>query len=232
MDASPSGEIAVQDLPGDRWLVTLTGEHDLATAETLRERLTGIYKTGTAVVVDLSTADFIDSSILAVLLEANQLSESSACEHLGLVITKDTFPERLLRLVGALRMLETFRSVEEALAAFDTPETSSSVVWQARKRRIIKNEQTFRDYNNRRMQSEAIDATDDHEPIPFICECGSSDCIQSIMVTAAQFSEAHAAPNLFLVKPGHVYPDLERVVSEHETFAIVEKHATLLNSPP
>jgi hypothetical protein len=43
------------------------------------------------------------------------------------------------------------------------------------------------------------------------------------MLTAAEFTEAHSAANTFVVKPGHVYPDVERLVAEHDTFGIVEK---------
>jgi hypothetical protein len=43
------------------------------------------------------------------------------------------------------------------------------------------------------------------------------------VITAAEFSEAHSAPNRFIVKPGHVYPDVEHVVAEERTFAVVEK---------
>ena len=43
------------------------------------------------------------------------------------------------------------------------------------------------------------------------------------MITAADFTTAHSAPNLFIVKPGHVYPEVERVVRENGTFFVVEK---------
>ena len=95
--------------------------------------------------------------------------------------------------------------------------------WEARKARLVKNEESFRDYNNRRMQVEPVEPDDDDERIPFVCECGNFECIQALVVTAAEFSDAHSAPNRFIVLPEHVFPDVERVVSSHDGYQVVEK---------
>ncbi len=223
---TPRNDVIVQDLEGDRWLVTLQGEHDVSTAQAVRDQLEAVFRTGTAVVVDLSTTPFIDSSILAVLLDANRVTESSDEKRFGLVVAEGSPPERLLRLVGMMRHFDVFRTVEDALAEFDDDNVVSLKRWKERKQRIVKNELEFRDYNNRRLQVEDVAPTDDEELLPFICECGNEDCIEALAVTAAQFVEAHAAPNRFLVKPGHVYPDVERVIFEQPTFAIVEKYTS------
>jgi anti-sigma B factor antagonist len=229
--AAPRDDVIVQDLEGDRWLVTLQGEHDASTAPAIRAQLKAILGTGTAVVVDLSTTSFIDSSVLAVLIDANRVTEEHEGKRFGLVVAGDTPPERLLGLVGLLRQFEVFQSVEEALAEFDDENVVSLRRWKQRRQRIVKNEQAFRDYNNRRLQAEEIAPADSEELLPFVCECGDEDCIETLAVTAAQFVEAHAAPNLFLVKPGHVYPDVERVVAEQNTYAIVEKYTTATQEP-
>ena len=231
MDApGPRSDVIVQDLPGDRWLVTLQGEHDMSTAPVLRDQLQAVFRTGTAVVVDLSVTPFIDSSILHVLNDANTQAAGGECERFGLVMAKDSPPERLFDLVGVLREFEVFGSVEDALAEFDGENVVSMRRWNERKQRIVKNEQAFRDYNNRRLQGEDVPATDTEDLIPFMCECGDEDCIETLAVTAAQFTEAHSAPNLFLVKPGHVYPDVERVIGEQSTYAIVEKYTSAIQS--
>ena len=95
--------------------------------------------------------------------------------------------------------------------------------WEARHARLVKNEEAFRQYNNRRMQSEPVDADDHDEPIPFVCECGDPDCVQALLVTAAEFTGAHSAANRFMVLPGHVYPDVERVVESDPRFQVVAK---------
>lgn len=220
---SPRSDVIVQDLKGHRWLVTLQGEHDASTAPNLRDQVEAIFRTGTSVVVDLSPTSFIDSSILSVLLAAKREADTSDEKRFGLVVSEHTPPDRLLRLAGALRLFDVYQSVEEALAALDD-DVASRTRWKERTRRIVKNEQAFRDYNNRRLQVEDIPPTDDSELIPFVCECGDTDCIEALSVTAAEFVQAHAAPNLFLVKPGHVYPDVEQIIIEHPSYVIVAKH--------
>jgi hypothetical protein len=95
--------------------------------------------------------------------------------------------------------------------------------WEARHARLVKNEEAFRQYNNRRLQHEPVSAEDDEEQIPFVCECGDPDCVQALVVTAAEFTGAHSAANRFVVLPGHVYPDVERVVESYERYQVVAK---------
>jgi hypothetical protein len=95
--------------------------------------------------------------------------------------------------------------------------------WAARHARLVKNEESFRQYNNRRLQHEPVEATDDDEPIPFLCECGDLDCVQALVATAAEFTEAHSTPDRFMVLPGHVFDDVERVISSHDGYEVVEK---------
>lgn len=233
-DALQCGETHVSDLPGDRWLVTLTGEHDLSTAGDLREKLHGIFRTGTTVVVDLTATRFIDSTVLGVLMEADRQAQADGCEHFAVVVQPETPPDRLFQMAGVQRCFTIFDSPGQAFAAFDAQaqESEQAVAERrtARRQRIVKNEQAFRDYNDRRMQAESVDENDDLEQIPFVCECGDQDCIEALMTTAAEFTETHSAPNRFIVKPGHVYPDVEQVIADYDTFAIVEKHAATLNS--
>jgi hypothetical protein len=52
--------------------------------------------------------------------------------------------------------------------------------WESvRRDRLVKNELAFRDHNNRRagVEEQAGDDVDD-ELVPFVCECGSADCIR------------------------------------------------------
>jgi anti-sigma B factor antagonist len=233
-ESSRRGEVVTTSVGGSRWLVTLNGEHDLTTAAELRSQFETVFRSATTVVIDLSNATFIDSSTLSALIHADRLAEDGGCEQLGLVVVADSPPDRLLKLAGLQRTFTRFASVEQALAWFESVGRSQATAadaarWGVRKQRIVKNEQQFRDYNNRRMQAEPVDPTDDDELIPFVCECGDSDCIEALMITAATFTEAHSAPNLFVVKPGHLYPDVERLVSQGETYAIVEKHGSALN---
>jgi hypothetical protein len=95
--------------------------------------------------------------------------------------------------------------------------------WAARHARLVKNEESFRQYNNRRLEREPVDAEDDEELIPFVCECGNFECVQALLVTANAFTEAHSAPDRFMVIPGHVFEDVERVIATRDGYQVVEK---------
>src|ERR1051325_11612760 len=94
--------IAVDDSHGDVMLVNVRGEHDIYTAPALRDRLEEALEKGTAgVIVDLSGATFLDSSILGALLEARR----QGLEHrLGYVVWLGENPEpgvaRILEITG------------------------------------------------------------------------------------------------------------------------------------
>lgn len=53
-------------------VVALAGEHDLDTRDSVREAIQGGLVAGDAVVVDLQQADFVDSVVAAVFLEARK----------------------------------------------------------------------------------------------------------------------------------------------------------------
>ncbi len=90
-----------------------------------------------------------------------------------------------------------------------------------RRERVVKNEHAFRDYNDRRVAVEehAIIAA----PAPWVCGCGDSDCIRALQASVDEFETAHSAPDRFIVVPGHVYSDVERVVEKYDRYWVVEK---------
>jgi 5-bromo-4-chloroindolyl phosphate hydrolysis protein len=97
--------------------------------------------------------------------------------------------------------------------------------WEAvRRDRLVKNELAFRDYNNRRVEVEEQAVAVDDDPVPFVCECGSADCIGALMITIDEYEAAHSAPDRFTVKSGHIYPEVELAVEQHEHYWVVEKH--------
>ena len=69
MDANP---IVLDDTAGDVVVVVVEGEHDIYTAPTLRERLDEALGRGGGIVVDLTAATFVDSSVLGALLDARR----------------------------------------------------------------------------------------------------------------------------------------------------------------
>jgi anti-sigma B factor antagonist len=69
MEANP---IVLDDAAGDVVVVVVEGEHDIYTAPTLRERLGEAIGRGGGIVVDLTGATFVDSSVLGAVLDARR----------------------------------------------------------------------------------------------------------------------------------------------------------------
>ena len=65
-------------------------------------------------IVDLSDAEFIDSSILGVLVKAHRVAEASAGVRLAVVAPPGTPAGKLFDLVGARDFIPTFPSFGEA----------------------------------------------------------------------------------------------------------------------
>jgi hypothetical protein len=57
----------------------------------------------------------------------------------------------------------------------------------------------------------------------WVCECADTDCTAVVSAQASEYEAIRANPRTFIVYPGHVFPEVERVVGENERFAIVEK---------
>jgi anti-anti-sigma factor len=64
----PDSRIDVENRAGV-WVLSLHGEHDLATQPSLREQLGHVRAAGGPIVVDLSPTAFVDSTIIGALVE-------------------------------------------------------------------------------------------------------------------------------------------------------------------
>jgi anti-sigma B factor antagonist len=116
--------IALDDSHGDVLIVVVRGEHDIYTAPALRDRLdqalggTTNGSSTVGVIVDLSGATFLDSSILGALLEARRQALEKA---LGYVVCLGENPEpgvaRILEITGLVPVFPVVRTREEALGA-------------------------------------------------------------------------------------------------------------------
>ena len=90
-----------------------------------------------------------------------------------------------------------------------------------RERRLVENETLFREVNEQiRRLSSAL-----HGPGPydFVCECSNKDCDRRVTLELAEYEAVRLQGDRFLVAPGHVLPDIERVVESHPTYEIVDK---------
>jgi hypothetical protein len=86
---------------------------------------------------------------------------------------------------------------------------------------VAKNEALFREVNERiKRMNEHLDTKDEAD---FICECGDAGCTHPVSLTLAEYEEVRSRGTHFAVVPGHVAPDIERVVAHYARFAVVEK---------
>jgi anti-sigma B factor antagonist len=99
-------------------VVVVRGEHDLATAGDLRERIETAVPRATGVVIDLTQATFIDSAVLQALLSGRDQAQAAGIAYVialgdgtGHAVT------RLLELTGLDRRLELAQSRAAAVDA-------------------------------------------------------------------------------------------------------------------
>ena len=81
-----------------------------------------------------------------------------------------------------------------------------------------KNQALIREVNER-IEKLADDAAHPE----FLCECADTNCVELIELSIAEYESIRSSPVRFPVKPGHDYPEFERVVKERDHYAIVEK---------
>ena len=90
-----------------------------------------------------------------------------------------------------------------------------------REERVARNEALFREVNERiKRVNEHLETRDEAD---FICECGDGDCTKPVSLTLAEYEDVRRRGTHFAVVPGHVVPDLERVIARYPRFAVVEK---------
>ena len=118
MDANP---IVLDDAAGDVVVVVVEGEHDIYTAPTLRERLGEALERGGGVVVDLTAATFVDSSVLGALLDARRRAHDAG-QGFVVCIGEKVEPgvRRILDITGLVPVLPVVNGREEAIAAART----------------------------------------------------------------------------------------------------------------
>ena len=94
---------------------------------------------------------------------------------------------------------------------------------QTRLSRAQKNEEAYKAHNERRAHLEEAGGVPRDEPVPFACECDDASCARPVELSLSEYERAVAAPDRFMVLPGHEDPSVERVVEEHPRYLIVSK---------
>jgi anti-sigma B factor antagonist len=99
-------------------VVVVEGEHDVYTAPSLSEELDSLLEERIPFVIDLTTATFVDSSVLRVLLEAKRRAEANEIGFAVALGQDDSGPvRRVLDITGLVPVLPVYSDREEAVEA-------------------------------------------------------------------------------------------------------------------
>jgi anti-sigma B factor antagonist len=115
MDANP---IVLDESADDVVVVVVEGEHDIYTAPTLRERLDEALERRGGVVVDLTGATFVDSSVLGALLDARRRA-LDADQGYVVCVGEQVEPgvQRILDITGLVPVLPVVGDRAQAIEA-------------------------------------------------------------------------------------------------------------------
>jgi hypothetical protein len=81
-------------------------------------------------------------------------------------------------------------------------------------------EALFRDVNERIAESAQRFEADSTQ---FVCECADPSCVDRVEATLDEYEEVRSDGATFMLTPGHLDEDIERVVSDRGRFHVVEK---------
>jgi anti-anti-sigma factor len=94
-------------------VVALLGEHDVSSVDFVREGLARACLDPGLIIVDLTNADFIDSSVAGALLEAYRRDTPP---RIRFVVASGTSPRALFTMLGFDGSVPIFDRLEDALA--------------------------------------------------------------------------------------------------------------------
>jgi anti-anti-sigma factor len=97
----------------DARVVYLQGEHDISSVDLVRERLAQASAAGGRIVIDLSAATFIDTTIAVTLLDAFR---ADTPPRVRFVMPADTLPRRVFYRMGFGTGLPVYERLDDALA--------------------------------------------------------------------------------------------------------------------
>ena len=122
-DASPNEAESAESPPRDGridversrgvWILTLHGDHDISTQASLREQLGLVADAGGPIVVDLSHASFVDSTVIGALAAG----ADQGGVPLTMVAPANYVGTRMVELVGIGTKVPVFRTRAEAVTA-------------------------------------------------------------------------------------------------------------------
>lgn len=116
MSESKSPELTQYRIDPGTTSIRIEGELDLASVGELRYEADSAINGGSSgLVIDLTTCEFIDSSVLALLVELRQRLNSSARARFAVVA--DAQPLEVIRITQLDREIPVFATADEAVNA-------------------------------------------------------------------------------------------------------------------
>ena len=88
--------------------------------------------------------------------------------------------------------------------------------------RAARNQSLFRAVNER-LEGLADTFQFIAEHTTFTCECADETCVAPMLMTIDEYEALRGHPNRFAVLPGHVYLDVEDVISTTDRYLVVSK---------
>lgn len=107
-------EVLVERPTDGTAVVVFSGEHDLASAREVRELFDSLLRQDDLVVADFSSAEFVDSSILGVLFEAQAQAQQSG-KVFRLQLGTADIVRRAFEISGAFDVMEHVATRDDAL---------------------------------------------------------------------------------------------------------------------
>jgi anti-sigma B factor antagonist len=117
-DASPPPGWVTMERHQGALVVSLHGEHDVSTVDLVRDHLADARISDGVIVVDLTAASFIDSSVTGALYDAYQ---ADAPPRTRFVAPVGTPPRRLFDLIGFDRVVPIYERLADTLGAPPQP---------------------------------------------------------------------------------------------------------------
>jgi anti-sigma B factor antagonist len=109
------GRIAVHDLGYVR-VVALVGEHDLSTVDALSDEVDRQFREVSHVVVDLTRATFVDSTVVCALALGGEHARARSACRFAVVASADSFVRDVFDIVDLRGIMPTYETLEDALA--------------------------------------------------------------------------------------------------------------------
>ena len=86
--------------------------------------------------------------------------------------------------------------------------------------RAARNQAIFRALNEKIVEMNK--RLGDFETLDISCECADVSCAELLSIGSEEYASVRRSPRTFAVLADHVFPDVERVVSRKDGYAVVE----------